>query len=88
MAYSEDLRSRFHDPNALSVPYEITVYGGSFALISGQKGLFSISDEEIVARLKKGKARVRGSELKVKCASRDEIYVSGKIKGVEIEYDE
>ena len=88
MAYLCDLRSRFFSPDSFPAPYEITVYGGAFALISGQKGLLIISDREIVARVKKGKVRVFGEKLKVNCASREEIYVSGEIRGVETIYDD
>ena len=88
MAYLSDLRSQFRSSDSFPSPYEITVYGGSFALVSGQKGLLVISDSEIVARVKKGKVRVYGENLKVDCASREEIYVSGKIRGVENVYDE
>ena len=88
MAYLSDLLSRFGSSDALSARYEVSVYGGNFALISGQKGLSSISEEEVVARVKGGKIRIFGENLKVRCASREEVYVSGKIQGVETLYDE
>ena len=87
MAFIEDIRLRFGDPNALSSRYEITLIGDSFAWISGQKGLRTISQEEIVARVKRGTVRVYGEKLVVRSVSRDEICVSGLIKGVETHYE-
>ncbi len=87
MAYIEDIRSRFGDPDALSSRYEITLIDDSRALISGQKGLQIISNEEVVVRVKGGKVRVYGEKLVVRSASREEVFVSGSIQGVEKLYE-
>ena len=83
MAYLSDIRAQSNDPNALNCAYEINLIGGTFAIISGHKGLYSISEQEIVSRVNCGKIRIYGENLKVKCVSREEIYVIGRIAGVE-----
>ena len=81
MAYSEDIKSVFKE-DGLS-PVEVSLYGSRALVISGHKGLSSISEEEIVVRRKRGSIRVCGSDLKVEKASPDELFLSGEIRVVE-----
>lgn len=82
MAFFEDVSRVFASSDGLDVRSEISLLGRSCAVVSGHKGLCSISPAEVVVRLSKGQVRIAGSDLKVQKASSCEIFVSGDISSV------
>ena len=79
MAFCEDVKRIFGE----DFGYEVSLFGFSGAVVSGHKGLSSISAEEVVVRLKKGGVRIAGECLCVKKASPTEVYVTGRVRAVE-----
>lgn len=82
MAFFEDITRVFGSLGGLDVRSEISLIGRSCAVISGHKGLCSITSDEVVVRLGKGQVRIAGSDLKVQKASSSEIFVFGGISSV------
>lgn len=85
MAFLNDWKNRIG--GEFAPPYEISMLGDALFVLAGHKGLYAISDSEIVARVKGGKLRVFGRGLKVDAVSKEEIYVKGEISGVERIYE-
>ncbi len=61
---------------------EVALYGNSALVVSGHKGLRSLSSEQVVVRVKKGALVIAGSDLAVVKAGPEEIYVSGVIRSL------
>ena len=83
MAYAEDFRDRIQRTAEEKGGSEISLYGKSFAVISGHKGLSSLSSGEAVVRLKRGSVRLVGEDIRVEKASPFEIYLRGAFHAVE-----
>ena len=81
MAYLEDIKRIFGSERAGEC--EVLLSGRSVLVISGHKGLSSLSDEEIVVRTKKASLRISGADLRLVQASPAEVYIAGKIRSVE-----
>jgi len=79
MAFSEDVKRVFHREEGGGGGSEICLIDRSLVVISGHKGLLSISDAEIVVRLRTGRVSVNGTGLSVRRAGPTEIYVEGRI---------
>ena len=79
MAFSEDVKRVFHREEGHGNGSEICLLDRSLVVISGHKGLLSLSDAEIVVRLKTGRVSVTGERLSARRASPSEIYVEGRI---------
>ena len=78
MAFSEDVKKVFHIGSEGLGGSEICVKG-NLVVISGHKGLLSLSEEEVSVRLHSGRVLLSGKGLAVKMASPSEIYVEGRI---------
>ena len=83
MAFSEDIKKVFHKGSEEISGAEISLLGRSLVVISGHKGLSSLCENEVVVRLKGGRVRVVGENLRVEKVSPAEVYLCGKIAGVE-----
>ena len=83
MAYAEDIKEWIRENSEKHGGSEISLLGKSFAVISGHKGLSSLSSEEVVVRLRKGSVRLLGEEIGVEKASPCEIYLRGAFRSVE-----
>ena len=82
MAFSEDVKKVFHRTDGQVGGSEICLSDRSFVVISGHKGLLSLSDGEIVIRLKNGRVSIVGEGLSARRASPTEIYVEGRIDSI------
>ena len=82
MAYSEDVGKVFHRKREALGRSEILLYDRRLVVISGHKGLISLSGGEIVIRLPAGRLVVTGDGLFARKASPSEIYVEGRIDAV------
>ena len=83
MVFGEDLQRVFGRAKQSFGATEVSVFGIAALVVSGHKGLVSISEEEIVVRLKEGVLKVTGCSLSVKKASPNEIFIIGRIGAVE-----
>lgn len=83
MIYAEDVKKIFKQKTELFGGAEISVFDSEALVVSGHKGLLSLSSEEVVVRLKTGCLRVLGGGLSVLKASPSEIYLSGAIRALE-----
>ena len=81
MAYMDDIKRIFGSERVGDC--EVLLTGSSALVISGHKGLSSLSDEEIVVRRKKGCIRVVGRALRLLQGSPAELYIAGDIRSVE-----
>ena len=79
MAFSEDVKKVFHIGSEGLDGSEICFRGNHLVVISGHKGLLSLSEEEVSIRLRSGRVLLSGKGLAVKMASPSEIYVKGRI---------
>ncbi|MCL2631068.1 MAG: YabP/YqfC family sporulation protein [Firmicutes bacterium] len=61
---------------------KVSIFSGKGAFIEGHKGVFSVSEEEIVIKLKKEKVYISGNGLKITEINASEIYIIGKISGI------
>ncbi len=59
--------------------YKLSVYDSFGVHIEGHKGLLSYTPTKIIIRLKKKQAVVEGDSLNVYYASKEELYIRGKI---------
>ena len=83
MVYSEDVKRIFRERGEELVGCEVSLLGNTALVISGHRGLCSLSPEEIVVRRKRYTLRVTGSDLRLEKASPAELYVSGVIRAIE-----
>ena len=83
MVYSEDLSRIFGGVGESLAIGEITLFGTSALVVSGHKGLSSLSSAEIVVRRKGGNLRITGESLRLVKAGPAEIYIAGEIRAVE-----
>ena len=82
MAYSEDIKKVFRREGEGLGRSEITLFDRSLVVISGHKGLLSLTETEIVVRLPSGLLGITGTGLFVRKASPTEIYVEGRISAL------
>ena len=82
MIYAEDLKRIFGENADRLVGSEITIYGSSALVITGHKGLSSLTPEEIVVRRKNGNITVCGQGLRLLKAGPEELYIAGEIRSV------
>ncbi|MBO7389867.1 MAG: YabP/YqfC family sporulation protein [Clostridia bacterium] len=81
MAYLEDIKRIFGSEKTGEC--EVLLSGTSALVISGHRGLSSLSEGEIVVRRKRGSLRVAGRALRLLQASPAELYIAGEIRAVE-----
>lgn len=62
----------------------VTIYGLRGVHVEGHKGIEEYSDKEIRIRYKKKKIAIRGDELKLKEIAKEELFINGKIKCLEV----
>ena len=67
----------------LSADHEVRLFDGSLVAVSGHRGLALLTPTEIVVKVRRGRVRIYGESLRLVEASSTELYVSGKIVGVE-----
>ena len=79
MIYAEDLKRIFGETADRFVGSEITIYGSSALVITGHRGLSSLTPEEIVVRRRGGSVTVLGRGLRLLKAGPEELYISGEI---------
>ena len=79
MAFPEDVKRVFHREEGRSGASEICLIDSSLVVISGHKGLLSLSEGEIVVRLKAGRIAVTGQGLAARRVSPTEIYLEGRV---------
>lgn len=79
MAYSEDIKRVFQGGAGLGGGSEIYLLDRSVVVLSGHKGLLSLSPEEVVVRLKEGVVVLSGEELRVQKISPTEVYLQGRV---------
>ena len=85
MAYSEDIKRIFQKGDGLFSGSEITFFTGGATVVSGHKGICSLSSEQVVVRVKNGLLKVVGQGLTLQKASPLEAYISGRITAVVLE---
>ena len=83
MVFFEDADQVFSATKEWAGGWEISLLGGERTVISGHKGLSSFSSQEVIVRLKRGRAVIRGEELRIAKASPSEIFLYGKILSIE-----
>lgn len=81
MVYSEDVREIFRRGMDDLGGREILLLPAG-AVVSGHKGLASLSSQEIGVRLREGIALFSGEGLRLEKASPSEIFISGRIRSV------
>lgn len=77
MAFLEDIAKIF------SKELPVQLIGSEGAVINSHSGLKRLSSEEILVCYGKTRMLIRGEDLTVVYATTYEIYVAGKIKGVD-----
>lgn len=63
----------------------LTLTGGTQVLVEHQKELLSYSDEMIELGCGRLRLRIRGQDLLLRAMDREELLISGKIFGVEVD---
>ena len=81
MAFSEDVKKLFHREEGRRGS-EVCLIDRSLVVISGHKGLLSLSPEEIAVRLPSERLLITGEDLSARRASPTEIYVTGRIRSL------
>ena len=64
---------------------KITVFGFCGIKIEGHKGLTDYSPECVAVKIGRKKLIVRGSRLAIKEVTCDELFINGKIRGLEVD---
>ena len=64
--------------------YKYSVFGGTTAVIEGHKGISGYLDNEVSFNLSDGAIVVRGSNLKIKCLSKNFAVIVGDIASTEV----
>lgn len=64
--------------------YKIINFDGRAVYIEGYRSLMSISKEEVVLKLKKGRLKVIGKDIVIKDLNEGVLVVYGKITSVEV----
>ena len=64
----------------------ITFYGFCGVHVEGHCGVMEYGEESITVRLKKRTLVLRGCSLKIKEITKDELFISGKITGMDINH--
>ena len=65
--------------------YKYSVFGGTTAVIEGHKGIANYSDNEVSFYLSNGIIKIYGSDLNIKCLSKNFAVVTGRIYKTEVE---
>lgn len=63
----------------------VEIWGKTRVLVERHRGILSYGTEEIVVGATFGMIRVTGTELRLCCMSREQLFISGKIEGVSLE---
>jgi len=79
MAYLLELFKKAKSDNELCIGFEVQIIGNEKCAIAGHRGLYSLSDAEVVIRRKKGFVCIRGEGLKLENADEGEIILCGTI---------
>ena len=83
MAYLSDVRRKLAARDGLFASHEVHVLSGRVCVVAGHKGLYSLSESVVVARVSDGLLAVRGRGLRIDYADGGEICISGEILSVE-----
>lgn len=62
----------------------VEITGKNRVLIEHHRGVRAYSRERIIIRVKFGQVEILGSDLELKCMTREQLVISGVIKGVEL----
>ena len=83
---SETLAQRLELPGELlpGVP-RLTLTGSGSVLVENHRELLSCTEELVVVGCGKLRLRILGTELLLRSMDRDELLITGKIAGVEVE---
>ena len=87
MVYSEDVKKFFRRECEYVGSSEISISGFSRLVIAGHRGVILLSGDEVVVRLRGGRIRVTGRDLRLDKASPSEIFLEGRIFSVEFPSD-
>ena len=82
--FVEEILSKLDAGEAFS-PYVVTLVGGRGAALSGVKRVLAVSESEIRISVPRGVVRVTGEELSLSEIGGEDAYVTGRVKGVEVE---
>ena len=84
--WKEKLTARMELPGELldEIP-RLTLTGGTQVLVENQKELLSYSDEMIELGCGRLRLRIRGENLLLRAMDREELLVTGRIFGVEVD---
>ena len=63
----------------------VTVFGFMGVRIEGHGGILDYTEHEVTVRIHREKLMVRGEKLHVRELSRDELFIAGRISGMEKE---
>lgn len=90
-SYTSGMNNSFNDSiaqicglelSALVGSYKYSVFGGTTVVVEGHKGITNYSDNEISFRLSDGVLTIAGSDLKIKCLSKNFAVITGRINNV------
>ena len=84
MAYLSDLYKKLSEKAELFPLPEVHLLGNAGCVIAGHRGLYSLSDEEVIVRRKYDRVRVVGKGLKAESADESEIVLLGEILSVSL----
>ncbi|MBQ9370335.1 MAG: hypothetical protein IJU10_04590 [Clostridia bacterium] len=82
MAYLQEFRKKIAEVVGAPVP-EVQILGRTKCIVAGHKGLYSLSEDEVVIRRWDGRLLLRGRGLHVEDADEEEIRIGGEILAVE-----
>jgi len=82
MAYLQELREKFTLADGFPAS-EVQLLGRSRCVVAGHKGLYSISDSEVIVRRRDCRLLILGTGLHVEGADSGEIRIDGEIRAVE-----
>lgn len=63
----------------------VEIWGQQRVLVEHHRGILGYGSEEILIGATFGLLRIRGAGLRLCCMSREQLFVSGQILGVELE---
>ena len=63
---------------------KITLFGFCGVHIEGHDGVTEYSEESVSVKIKKKTLSVRGCGLKIREITKDELFLSGKIRGLDV----
>lgn len=64
--------------------YKYSVFGGTAVVVEGHKGISTYTETEVTFSLGNKLLKVKGSNLRIKCLSKNFAVISGQIDGTEV----